>query len=360
MARGADEITIPRDSPRATPWRTGLREWPRWAGSPLWARPWVVSLPHSLRRSAQRTGLGETGATRAAGGGAEAGVVPFVRVPVGPSADPRSWTAAVSQPICRRPAGEPAASVRTCRNRTEGHCDRPVMATARPRSMRVRDAADLPFLLAAAGLSPGPVLVLVGGAGGLESGDAKRLLDLFRDHLVPAVVRSGASVVDGGTDSGVMRAIGSARSDTGSQFPLVGVAAGGTVPPPGDLTESQPDAQVDPNHSHIVLVPGDTWGDESPWLSAVAGALSAGHPSATLLVNGGEIAYDDVHLSLAAGRPVIVLAGSGRTADAIAFARLHPEADERARRTLASPLVRVVSIDAPGALASTVRSLLAP
>jgi len=204
------------------------------------------------------------------------------------------------------------------------------------------------------------VLVLVGGASGLEPGDEERLASLFRDQLVPAVMRAGAMVVDGGTDSGVMRAMGSARSDTGARFPLVGVAAAGTVPAPGDLTEEQADAQVDRNHSHIVLVPGATWGDESPWLSAVAAALSEGHPSATLLVNGGDIAYDDVHRSLTAGRAVVVLAGSGRAADAIASAGVDPGADERARRIVASPLVRVVSLDAPDAVSATVGSLLAP
>jgi hypothetical protein len=157
-----------------------------------------------------------------------------------------------------------------------------------------------------------------------------------------------------------MSVIGSARSDTGAQFQLVGVAAAGTVPSPGDLPEGEADTEVDPNHSHIVLVPGDAWGDESRWLSEVAEALSVGHTSATLLVNGGEIAYDDVHHSLAAGRPVVVLAGSGRTADAIASAGLDPHVDERARRIAASPLIRVVSLNAPGVLSATLASLLTP
>jgi hypothetical protein len=35
-----------------------------------------------------------------------------------------------------------------------------------------------------------------------------------------------------------------------------------------------------------------------------------------VLVNGGQIAYTDVAGSLGSGRPVVVLAGSDRTADA--------------------------------------------
>ena len=233
------------------------------------------------------------------------------------------------------------------------------LVRAGPRPIRVRDTDGIPRLLADAGLSPAPVLVLVGGAGGLDTGAEAQLFGLFCSHLVPAVVRSGATVVDGGTDSGVMRAMGSARSHTGARFPLVGVAAAGTVPAPGDVAEATAGTRVDPDHSHIVLVPGDAWGDESPWLSAVAAALSVGHPSVTLLVNGGDIAYDDVDRSLGAGRPVVVLAGSGRAADAIAAAAREPDADERARRIHASPLVRVVSLDDPEAVSGTVGSLLA-
>lgn len=221
------------------------------------------------------------------------------------------------------------------------------MQASSPRSIRVSDEDDLPRVLEAAGLSSGQVLVLVGGAGGLEADEEARLSDLIRDYLVPVIERIGAMVVDGGTDSGIMRAIGRARSDADAQFPLIGVASAGTVRAPGDGSE----AGVDPNHTHIILVPGQDWGDESPWLSEVASALSVGHRSATMLVNGGEIAYADVQHSLKNGRPVIVLAGSGRTADAIASARRDPSADERAARIAASPLVRVVSIEQPMALA---------
>jgi hypothetical protein len=215
----------------------------------------------------------------------------------------------------------------------------------------VSDGDDLPRVLEAAGLSHGPVLVLVGGAGGLEADDEARLAYLIRYYLVPVMVRNGASVVDGGTDSGIMRAIGHARSDAGAQFPLIGVASACTVRSPDSAPGADSQAEVDPNHTHIVLVPGQEWGDESPWLSEVASALSMGHRSATMLVNGGEIAYDDVHNSLKEGRPVIVLAGSGRTADAIASAASDPSADERAARIAASPLVRVVSVETPEELA---------
>src|SRR4051794_8713956 len=78
-----------------------------------------------------------------------------------------------------------------------------------------------------------PVLVLVGGAGGIAGRDLATLAEVIRTAVLPAVVHHRAVVVDGGTDSGVMRLIGEARSAAGANFPLIGVAAQGTVTVPG-------------------------------------------------------------------------------------------------------------------------------
>src|SRR4051794_28619473 len=218
------------------------------------------------------------------------------------------------------------------------------MASDLARTIRVSTLEELPELLETAGLSTGPVLVLVGGAGGLAATDEEQLTSLIREHVLPLVVRTGATVVDGGTDSGVMRAMGIARAEAGAGFDLVGVAAVGTVAAPGDEPGQPARTRVDPQHTHVTLVPGDTWGDESSWLSEVASVLSREHPSVTLLLNGGEIAYDDVHHSLAAGRPVVVVAGSGRAADVIASAAEGPGEEARAALIATSPMVRVVPL----------------
>src|SRR5690348_5309655 len=110
-----------------------------------------------------------------------------------------------------------------------------------------------------------PVLAVVGGAAGLDEAGKKRLLALFGHALVPVVVSRQAVVVDGGTDSGVMQLIGQARAAAGVSFPLVGVAAEKTIILPGDDAEPGDRAPLDRNHSHFVLVPGSSWGDESPW-----------------------------------------------------------------------------------------------
>ena len=79
-----------------------------------------------------------------------------------------------------------------------------------------------------------------------------------------------------------------------------------------------------------------------------------GQPSVTLLVNGGEIAYQDIELSLEAGRPAIVISGTGRTADDIAGT---PPATPRARALARSPLVQVIPATASAVLDALRRSL---
>lgn len=227
-----------------------------------------------------------------------------------------------------------------------------------PSAVEVDAGDELSEVIEVAGLRRGrPVLVLVGGADGMETQVLGRLQDLVRVALVPLLDEHAITVVDGGTDAGVMRAIGQARTAAGAGFLLVGVVARGTVAPPGASPSTEAAAR-EPNHSHLVLVPGDSWGDEAPWLAAVADVLAAGRPSATLLVNGGEIAYEDVELSLERGRPVIVLAGTGRTADALADAIAGRESDPRAARLATAGTIRVVPFEAPGALRSVVAEML--
>jgi TRPM family ion channel len=190
-----------------------------------------------------------------------------------------------------------------------------------------------------------PVVVLVGGAGGVDDSYMRPLEVVLRDVVVPVVTEHAAVVVDGGTDFGVMRAIGRVRSATGGGFVLVGVAARGTVVESASASAIKGAARLEAHHTHVVLVPGTSWGDESPWLDQVADVVAGSAPSVTVLFNGGEISYDDVSRSLDNGRPVVVLAGTGRTADAIAAAAAGCEGDPRARRIAGSELIRVVPIE---------------
>ncbi len=214
-------------------------------------------------------------------------------------------------------------------------------------AVRVQRSAELSVALRKLGLHRShPVLVLVGGAGGLSDVDMTRLRPLFAEVLAPLTEALGVFVVDGGTDAGVMRLMGQARTETLATFPLIGVAATGTVVLPDAPLLRSDAAPLEPNHTHFVLVPGSDWGDDSPWLARLASVLAKEAPSVTVLVNGGETSWKDVSQSVEAGRPVLAISGSGRAADMLAGALRGEVADGRAKNLAVSGLVQAVDISA--------------
>ncbi len=221
------------------------------------------------------------------------------------------------------------------------------------RAVFVDSTAALPLALSGMGLGePRPTILLLGGASGLQQAELEMLRPLFEGTLAPLAQKLGTYVVDGGTDAGVMLLMGQARAVARGDFPLVGVAAVGTVAfpdspidPPcrwGDEKSSNC-WPLEPHHTHFVLVAGFRWGDESPWLTRAAQALRKGAPSVSVLVNGGETSWEDVSHSVNAGCPVVVIAGTGRVADALAAALAGKPTEERAELLAASGLLQAIA-----------------
>jgi hypothetical protein len=199
-------------------------------------------------------------------------------------------------------------------------------------------------------------LVVVGGASGMSPHETRRLRPVFRDVLAPVAQRLDASVIDGGTDVGVMQLMGTARGEAGSRFPLIGVLVDDLV-----SCSSTSDAQavaLEPHHTDFVLVPGSEWGEEARWLARLATVVATSHGSATVLVNGGETAVADVRHSVEAGRHVAVLDGSGRTADVLAAAVRGECADPSVTSLAESGLLHVVDSQDRNELACLLEDLL--
>jgi hypothetical protein len=182
-------------------------------------------------------------------------------------------------------------------------------------SHSVREVATQSDFLATLGpaAADSRAVILIGGADFTEAG---RLAELgtFFETLAAFCERTGTTVVDGGTHSGVMRLIAEARSRLDVEFPLIGVA------PVGAFDRSSRDGrtiEVARDHSMVILVPGSEFGDESAWLFA-AGDHFAGGSAPTIVVNGGALTLEEARTRLGQGHPVIVVAGSGRAADELA------------------------------------------
>lgn len=226
-------------------------------------------------------------------------------------------------------------------------------------AIRVEADADLNSVLQCLGLKESrPVLVVVGGAGKLGNDDRARVRSLFVRVLAPLAQTLNAVVVDGGTDAGVMQMMGRARRKTNSTFPLVGVAPSATTGFPGQALTHPDGAFLEPHHTHFVLVPGTHWGDESAWIAQLASAIAGESPSLTILINGGEATWNDASQNVQEGRPLVVIAGSGRTADALATALDGKVTDERARRIVGSGLLKAIDLRSSDDLARVIQETL--
>jgi len=162
------------------------------------------------------------------------------------------------------------------------------------------------------------VVLLIGGADGLED-TAQDLAAFVDEGVITVAAKANAVVIDGGTDAGVMALAGQAHRALGEPNPLIGIAPLARVAAPGveGATGSTP---LEPSHTYVVLTPGEAWGDELSWLIGTAKVIAAGGPVVAVLIDGGAIAAREAEAARAEGWPLIVLAGSGRSADALAAA----------------------------------------
>jgi hypothetical protein len=185
--------------------------------------------------------------------------------------------------------------------------------------------------------SPRAVILLFGGAAGLDDSRKAHLETLFADGVKPVAVELGALIIDGGTQSGVMAMMGEAVARSPETCQLLGIAPEGKIAHPaisGASTVSD-GTPLEPNHSHFVLVESNEWGGETTTMLELARAFNA--PIVAILVNGGAIAADEALQSVRNGWPLLVVEGSGRFADELSAAIRNGQA---AKSTELSEIVR--------------------
>lgn len=188
-------------------------------------------------------------------------------------------------------------------------------------AMRIAPDGDPQTIVDTFGLlTPRPVIFISGGAGGMSDEDIEATRQIMEHGIAAFAHEHNITVVDGGTVAGVMEMIGNAREKNGYKFPLIGVCPSEKVRYPGSTIEN-PEAELHDGHSHFVLVESDEWGGESEMIAKLSRAIAQRQrPKIGVLINGGEIAKKDVYYATATGDdriPMLVLQGSGRTADAI-------------------------------------------
>jgi hypothetical protein len=210
---------------------------------------------------------------------------------------------------------------------------------------------------------PHGLIMVFGGAKGLDDSRKARLTELFTDAIAPAAAELGALVIDGGTQSGVMAMMGEAFARDGRGSQLLGIAPAGKVTYPGNPSNASigDGVPLEPNHSHFVLVESDEWGGETSTMFELARALNVS--VATMLINGGQIAESEGLRSVRNGWPLLVVEGSGRFADELGAAVRNAALNTSAtiKEIARSGRVKLFSIDKPVlGLKSELQQILCP
>ena len=183
-----------------------------------------------------------------------------------------------------------------------------------------RDASAKAILDALEIASPRAVILLFGGAAGLDDSRKAYLATLFADGVTPVAAELGALIIDGGTQSGVMAMMGAAVARYHGTCQLLGIAPKGKITHPeipgaSAVSDGTP---LEPNHSHFVLVESAEWGGETGKMLELARAFNA--PIVAILINGGAIAADEALRSVRNGWQLLVIEGSGRFANDVSAA----------------------------------------
>jgi len=205
---------------------------------------------------------------------------------------------------------------------------------------------------------PRGLICLNGGTAKLDEELAGRLQSLIVEGLARLAVEESVTVLTGGTDAGIFSLFGEGIGKWGNPpAPVVGVVPETLVKWPGG---GGGDTDLEPHHTHFVLVEGAEWGDETATMYELCAAWSRACPSIAVFAGGGQITLHEMLANVRQGRKMILLAGSGRSTDAVLDARAgHGSPDPRVQEIAAS--VGIVPFDLraePQSLTSLIRKFL--
>ena len=166
---------------------------------------------------------------------------------------------------------------------------------------------------------PRALLILNGGTAQFPEDLQVKLGQLLSDGLARVASEERITVITGATDVGVFGLFGQGAERWPLTAPCIGVTVASVVAWPGHSRAGAP--KLEAHHSHFVLTAGKTWGAETPMMYALVDELARDCPSVVVFAGGGQIVIQEMEAALVQGREMILIAGSGRTTDAVLAAR---------------------------------------
>ncbi|KAK3607584.1 hypothetical protein CHS0354_034632 [Potamilus streckersoni] len=215
--------------------------------------------------------------------------------------------------------------------------------------------------------------LLISVTGGAEKCNIEsELIDAFQYELIKAANSTDAWIITGGTYTGVTKHVGEAAkyyglTTTNPKCAIIGIAPWGVIQNREALvneegswpaeyhieTEEIRDKErfLDPNHSHFILIDDGTEHEYKTELSIRAKlerkisempikkgddnvdqinlrSVVSGVPTVLLVLEGGPGTLETVENALKENTPVVIVKGSGRAADILAYAIEYASDDE--------------------------------
>lgn len=122
---------------------------------------------------------------------------------------------------------------------------------------------------------PGAIILISGTGEKIEKDRLSRLQQLFSRGIARAAASKKAIIIDRGLHDGVVKLMGQGVADRERQSPLIGVPSKGKVASEFFGTAGEKLGQeLDPNHSHFVLVEEQDWNIASKLMVELAAALA--------------------------------------------------------------------------------------
>jgi len=195
--------------------------------------------------------------------------------------------------------------------------------------------------------APGATILILGGQAPLDEAVATRLTTVLYGGVVPAAIEAKATLIGSAVKSGASALVGRRAINSGAVS--IGVAPLACVRTPSDDLALAP-TTLDPGHTHIVLGPGEHWGDECDMIDALARELVPASRSVVAVLAGCDEQMGTTALRWVQRHwPLVVLEGTGGLADRIVETRKKsatPVADPVVAELAASRAVYIFGDDA--------------
>jgi hypothetical protein len=154
-------------------------------------------------------------------------------------------------------------------------------------------------------------LVINGGTSDDPDFPVAAVLQSLRVVITEVARHEGPVIISGGTQAGLFSLLGDVVEELRFAGPVIGVVPAAKI--------NRPDGTpLERRHTAVLLVDGETWGDETPTMLELCRALDRRGSVLALIAGGGRQTLVEIDGHRADRRPVIILAGTKRIADDLA------------------------------------------